>query len=149
MQQLEEIAHLCPFTDGYGVYMARAILLDNGTELIYNACEFDVVSTNRMDNSSNNGRIEQITLGEEIADIAVFAVYPNPASEYIQVEYETQDNLIFEIVDAYGKIVISDILVKEQTKQFIDVSNLPSGIYYYAIEKDGIKLVIDKIVIVR
>jgi len=62
-----------------------------------------LVSTNRMDNSSNNGRIEQITLGEEIADIAVFAVYPNPASEYIQVEYETQDNLICEIVDAYGK----------------------------------------------
>ncbi|GIV28070.1 MAG: hypothetical protein KatS3mg027_1884 [Bacteroidia bacterium] len=88
-------------------------------------------------------------MGEEIADISVFAVYPNPASEYIQVEYETQDNLIFEIVDAYGKVVISDILVKEQTKQSIDVSNLPSGIYYYVIEKGGTKLVRDKIVIVR
>ncbi|GIV28072.1 MAG: hypothetical protein KatS3mg027_1886 [Bacteroidia bacterium] len=129
--------------------MARAILLDNGTELIYNACEFDVVSTNRIDNGNNNESIEPIIMGEEIADISVFAVYPNPASEYIQVEYETQDNLIFEIVDAYGKVVISDILVKEQTKQSIDVSNLPSGIYYYVIEKGGTKLVRDKIVIVR
>jgi hypothetical protein len=61
----------------------------------------------------------------------VFNIYPNPSSDFININTKEKVNNI-EIYDATGRKVISDIVSKNQ----IDIRNLANGVYYIRINTD-------------
>lgn len=78
---------------------------------------------------------EQLPLDDQVN------VFPNPTNNYLFVENKYNDTKKIELVDITGKIILKSI---EKTN-FIDVSNLRSGIYFIKVytEKD---IVIKKII---
>ncbi|GAB5399727.1 MAG: hypothetical protein Aureis2KO_13120 [Aureisphaera sp.] len=76
-------------------------------------------------------------LGLTDVDKFAFVVYPNPATDLIQIN-TTQElsNLEIHVFDIKGSILITT-----QNKQSIDVSGLPSGMYFIRINVQGSELV--------
>jgi len=67
---------------------------------------------------------------EDQNDFASFNVYPNPATDIINVEMEgLEGNLIQKInmIDAQGKVTLSQTMNPNNTQ--IDVSGLNTGLY--------------------
>jgi hypothetical protein len=57
-----------------------------------------------------------------------FTLYPNPASGYLVAESEGSQALNYEIIDITGRVVMSNVAVRNG-KNVIDVSSLPAGFY--------------------
>lgn len=68
----------------------------------------------------------------------LFAVYPNPASDYLMVEamqqYDNQTLHCF-IMDVNGRQVMPQMTL--DTYKYLNISNLKSGIYLLSVESDG------------
>ncbi len=74
----------------------------------------------------------------------LISIYPNPVSDYIQIETENKyDNLQFELFDYQGKLILSQTNVTS-----IDVSSIESGIYMYVVAANDEKFS-DKVVILK
>ena len=68
-------------------------------------------------------------------------VYPNPASEILNVEIETiPTNNILTITDITGRIVVRTTLV--DNKSNVDISNLNAGVYFVTIDGYRTKLIV-------
>lgn len=82
---------------------------------------------------------EPITLADALAtsetsDLKNLSIYPNPASEYVNIVNLKHNIEKVVIFDLSGKQMISD------NKQRINVSKLPSGVYLLSVKTDaGIK----------
>jgi hypothetical protein len=67
-------------------------------------------------------------------------VYPNPASNYIDVVYQVQNNQgiapVLELRDVMGRIVLQQSLSNNATQR-IAIDKLPIGVYLYRINEDG------------
>ena len=59
-------------------------------------------------------------------------LYPNPASEFVELEYFYNSYSRFEIYDALGHLVKSGDLT-ETRKQLLDISSLRKGLYFIRI----------------
>lgn len=70
---------------------------------------------------------ELLTVGIEILESAVLAVYPNPTNGPLSVQIEKEGLHNLQILDLTGKIVLNSILNKNVTQ--FDLSNLDSGLY--------------------
>ncbi len=69
------------------------------------------------------------SINDEVATNENILIYPNPASNYITVEYSTPaTDTRYEIFNILGKKVNTGIL-KKSDKNNIDISGLPDGIY--------------------
>lgn len=66
-------------------------------------------------------------------DVPLISIYPNPSSDYINIEYN--ENFIAEIFDINGKL----ISVEENT--IIDISNLNPNVYYILLRNEDNKLI--------
>ena len=58
-----------------------------------------------------------------------FRVFPNPASDFIQVHNAAGESAKFQLIDLTGKTTFEEKLGAGTTKRF-DITNLPSGIYF-------------------
>ena len=87
--------------------------------------------------------IDEETLGEE----AVF-VYPNPAKEFINVEFSglSDENISIEIIDVFGKVVQKEISKNENQIFNLNVSSLDAGYYVLKISS-GYSVIQKKIII--
>ena len=87
--------------------------------------------------------IDEETLGEE----AVF-VYPNPAKEFINVEFSglSDENISIEITDVFGKVVQKEISKNENQMFNLNVSSLAAG--YYVLKISSGNSVIQKKIII-
>jgi hypothetical protein len=87
--------------------------------------------------------IDEETLGEE----AVF-VYPNPAKEFINVEFSglNYENISIEITDVFGKVVQKEISKNENQMFNLNVSSLAAG--YYVLKISSGNSVIQKKIII-
>jgi hypothetical protein len=65
-------------------------------------------------------------------------IYPNPAKEYVIIEYNGQTTERVEILNSGGVRVVD---TKISSGQHINISNLPSGIYTVLIQSYFLKLV--------
>ena len=76
-------------------------------------------------------------------------VYPNPTSGVFTIECKNTnlDNYGFRIYDIFGKLLISNNLTKENNT--IDLSNQPTGIYFFQLIEDGKSVSFQKIVKVQ
>ena len=55
-------------------------------------------------------------------------IYPNPTSDFMTVENEFNKNVVYNLVDLNGKVLVADIVATNGT--IIDISRLETGIYY-------------------
>lgn len=70
-----------------------------------------------------------------VSDV-VLGLYPNPAKNTIYINSESNDNNV-KIVNCVGEVVLK----KEHVKNFINVGNLKTGIYFVVIENNKGKVV--------
>ncbi|WP_024741109.1 T9SS type A sorting domain-containing protein, partial [Tenacibaculum maritimum] len=83
-----------------------------------------------------NGIFEEIE-GEPLASEAVtsFMVFPNPATNFVQVKSNSSNNLVYKIVNPIGQVVKTG---KMKDDNGVDVSKLEPGLYIIEVN-DGQK----------
>ncbi len=60
-----------------------------------------------------------------------FSVYPSPAKDYIRINIDNpQENTVIAVLDNMGRTMLSDKLSKAEGKSTIDISSLPTGVYF-------------------
>lgn len=67
-------------------------------------------------------------------------IYPNPAKEYIALDYEVQGNyqeLGIEIINSLGKLVCSKLLQKQKNQKIVDMQSFKPGLYVVNLIGDG------------
>lgn len=124
---LENIAWLCPFDDGKGVYLVRFLLQKVSNTEYLNSCE---------DATGNNLRIsgnerENETMYEFIENKEKISVYPNPANETFSVELDQERKIQIEVFDILGQKVTSQF--SKSKLSTVTVVNLPTGLYLVKI----------------
>jgi hypothetical protein len=82
---------------------------------------------------------------------AFFAVYPNPADDFIEFEYDLKvpsQNAVLSIYDLMGRELEKlDLGWEPSGIKVIDTSDLPNGVYIYELLKDQEQVKSGKIVI--
>ncbi|SHH61801.1 family 16 glycosylhydrolase [Flavobacterium defluvii] len=87
--------------------------------------------------SASAAKKANVIVEESKPETAVFAIYPNPASDYIQVSIpENLDNKIITIYDNSGSLILQNNLEKEANESVIDLSRLRKGIYILNFKSD-------------
>jgi hypothetical protein len=79
-----------------------------------------------------------ITAIEENIDAEVhIKVYPNPASDVINIEFEfpVDNEIIITILDSNGRLVKRDVIEETMTKKEINLQDVSGGIYYLRLIK--------------
>lgn len=56
-------------------------------------------------------------------------VYPNPAEDYVNAEFNVNENATITLVDNSGKVIITENVAKNSSQLRLNTSNLSSGIY--------------------
>ena len=85
--------------------------------------------------SSSTARMALNVAEEPQAEETVFAVYPNPTTNYVQVSSpENLDNKVITIYDNTGNLVLQNKL--QENESVIDVSRLRRGIYIVNFKSD-------------
>lgn len=74
-----------------------------------------------------------------------FFIYPNPASDIIQIVNQNPEgkNYYVQVMDMYGRIVLTDEM-QYQTIRKINISQLPNAMYFISVS-DGNKFFTEKI----
>ncbi|MBK7666725.1 MAG: T9SS type A sorting domain-containing protein [Sphingobacteriaceae bacterium] len=138
IEDLKNIASLCPFTDGLAVYNARALMRtwDDSTRY-YNVCENNVpdLTNDAARFAANSSNLVESTMP---------TVYPNPTNGSLVVNSGCK-NCIFEVYDIIGKKVLSQKLNENETK--VELNSLNNGTYLYKIVQDGVILKADKLLL--
>lgn len=133
---LQNMAQLCPFTEGLAVYEARALMRNwDDTTVYFNVCE------NNPPQYSANSRLVNTT---QTVSESMIGVYPNPTNGSLTVTCNCKD-CIFVVYDIAGRIVLSQKLSENETK--VDVSSLNNGTYIYKIGNNGITVKADKLIL--
>ena len=88
------------------------------------------------------------TIDEETIGEGTVFVYPNPAKEFINVEFSglSDENISIEIIDVFGKVV-QKVISKNENQMFnLNVSSLAAGYYVLKISS-GYSVIQKKIII--
>ncbi len=120
---------------------ARAILL-----LVYNErYDEEIPQMNSARIASNNENNIDLINSE-----TGFSIYPNPASENIELNYSLSDkeNGILEIFSIIGNKIISYVLPSDKAQVNISVKTLDNGIYMYRFIVDGESIEEGKLIII-
>ncbi len=79
-----------------------------------------------------------ITKVDELIENAVTVkVYPNPASEFVRIEFEqaVDSEIKMSVLDLRGKVLENDMIGPGTSYFEINLQNLPSGIYFLRLQK--------------
>lgn len=133
IDDLIDIAELCPYDYGFGVYMARSLLMEvNPSIRYYNACEATPAPPGgKWDGEENENNTIEADTNEW------FLLYPNPANNLLVLEYmisgDEEINAIFELYDLSGrKVKVQNI---STNRTIIETNDLDAGMYHYALRK--------------
>jgi hypothetical protein len=83
---------------------------------------------------------------------SLLKVYPNPAHDFITIEYNTNNdkaNVVVELSDETGRRVYSQQLVRQLDAIILDTRNFKSGNYFVKLVVDNKTANSTKVVIVR
>ncbi len=120
-QTLMAIAMLTPYIGGDAVYSARVMLGINPNDygLAY-----------RQGNFQDSSNILNLNKS--------FKVYPNPAEEYLVIEFNDNlnNNTLFSMFDITGREIYSALLAKDNSTFSLNITHITPGIYHYVIGKN-------------
>jgi hypothetical protein len=147
---LISIAELCPYLEGFGVYMARATLIEIDTLpnfAEFNECEASPMppaELRREDNKNN----ENQSLGNN------YKIYPNPNNGDFNLEYHSSDNEAvettnFTIFDITGHLVFSRNISLINNMATIKANNLSNGSYLVKVTIKGETKLIARIILLK
>jgi hypothetical protein len=71
-----------------------------------------------------------------------FTVYPNPAQDYLSIETNQPANMVFTLTDITGKSLLQQPVTNGAR---VDITGIPSGLYLYRVNVEGISRVTGKI----
>jgi hypothetical protein len=144
-ETIRDVAILCPFEYGDGVYIARALinLVEKKPSNYNNACENAFHRNKSMSNIDN---------GNVVDNNMQFSLNPNPAKEQITVVYANNENgtdeVLFEVYNMIGKKQITSF-IKPNQNTTINTGDLKPGVYFYRfVYKDNV-IKADKLVIIK
>ncbi|WP_394265645.1 T9SS type A sorting domain-containing protein [Bergeyella zoohelcum] len=84
-----------------------------------------------------------LTTKETPVAVSEFAVYPNPAKDFVQIKMPEHGKYSFIMVNTLGQIVLNAVETK------IPIHHLEKGIYYLSIVKDNTEIIGTKKVIIE
>ncbi|MCF8296700.1 MAG: hypothetical protein K9J13_04070 [Saprospiraceae bacterium] len=86
-------------------------------------------------------------------DETLFKIFPNPANNYITVQYRTSDKfcnkLSIAIKDASGRIIIEKQLIGGDNEELIDTQKLKNGYYTILLYCDNNVISVEKLTITK
>jgi len=145
LEKLHEIALLCPFEFGDGVYIARGLLnIADTFQMIYtNICETNIGNQKSILN-------EDIDI-DELVNMQL-SVYPNPAKDLVNIEYtNTEDNIgsiLFIVYDLMGKKLLEKMIMSGESA-IVSTESLVQGVYVYKFLHENKIVKKDKLVIIK
>lgn len=125
---------------------------DENTYKLFSYCFNYSVSPEKVWTNIYNlpGSTIMSAVSEEYKPEIEMSIFPNPASQTVNVSYNLPDNVssgILHLLDNNGKS-IQQFLIDDHTNHLeLDVSNFSPGIYLYFIEYENTKTVSKKLVI--
>jgi len=141
-QALIEIANLCPFEYGIGVYMARNVLavLDTNNIVYSDSCGISG-GVFRLEDQGNTSANNQAYIG---------IPYPNPSKEnyYLNYAIGKEDVLIVEVFDILGRPIIRKTLDYEKSQSIFEL-NETDGLYLYRIVLNQKPVQNGKLILIR
>lgn len=137
IQDLADLAWMCPFTEGLAVFQARGLIHNwDDSTFYFNPCEINAPET-----SAN--RFADLTNKEEVLASQI-AVFPNPSNGNLVVNSNVKE-CIFEVYDLMGKKVLSQKLNEGESK--VDLTSLNNGTYLFKVSQNGKTVKTDKVVL--
>ncbi|CAM1363277.1 DUF3472 domain-containing protein [Tenacibaculum xiamenense] len=122
---------------------------NNGDNITQNYCNGSTNQQLRLVKLSNRSAVNETVKRPSLQnDTSEFTIFPNPASEILNISISENDKAdgLIEIFDIQGKKVMAkSIKTKEKNRSQIDVSNLVKGLYilkYYTSDRKYIKKII-------
>ncbi|XZF12469.1 T9SS type A sorting domain-containing protein [Chitinophagaceae bacterium MMS25-I14] len=96
----------------------------------------------RLKMEENNGNVTYsniVTIKSEKKNMPVVKVYPNPATDWLQVSYpQLNESASAEIYDMQGRIIFRQVLDNNTSLTRINVSGLVNGMYILSLKGTGI-----------
>ncbi|MEI6311760.1 MAG: T9SS type A sorting domain-containing protein [Bacteroidota bacterium] len=140
--RLEYIANLCPFIGGEATYLSRGLIHLYNDDIMYDdedACSSTSYAY-RLANPTSNNSTKEI---KNIYSSTNNAIYPNPASTNLTIEFENK------IVNQIKYVVIEDMLGKaidqinsiNENKIILSVQNFNDGLYQLKIKDKNHNLI--------
>ncbi len=130
-----------------GVEVASVIATETFNRSIPVISESDIVEVILEDILGRTSSISTTigTLSNEIVDDPIGSkIYPNPTSNYINIQMKEYDlkNKALDLFDLKGAKVISKEIKSDGKTHKIDISDLPKGIYILRLGSDFVKKVV-------
>lgn len=126
----------------------RQLIVSGGTEQVYGDMSYSINieedSTESGERMANNKNV--ISPVNQPTAIHGFIAYPVPASSTINFKYDPQPTICIKIFDITGRLITEKTLGQNSIFTSFDVSNYPSGVYWYQATA-GDKREIGKIII--
>jgi hypothetical protein len=165
---ISEVQTSCPFVEGLAVYRARALWSLWEPNAVFDDRLLCIQGQNKNQDNSNididsllesqikeqkghaqPGNVQSDThkllLG---ANISTIKLYPNPAENYIIIEYDEQVNGELIISNNVGQVVMQTQLGEGKRKVQLQLKDVAIGLYYYKIKFEN-KEVVGKLNIIK
>lgn len=123
--------------DGLSSYGRTVVLQPNGKVLVA-GYTFGLKDTSSIARFNN---LPGLSTSEFLSE-SKFTISPNPAKDYFMILHSKKmnENQRVQILDELGRIVKTVLINAENMK--IDVSHLPSGVYFVKFNDDAAKLIV-------
>ena len=144
LQSLKNIALLCPFEYGDGVYKARALMTLFDTLKYVNSCE-----QGNLVPPAAGSRVAA-TIENVVPNEQTIKVYPNPAQNQLFIDglqLQSGDNAEVQVYSTLGQLVLRSKLNNGITP--IGISSLADGSYFYKVVQNGNVVLTDKLIILK
>jgi Secretion system C-terminal sorting domain len=141
IEQLREIASLCPLEKGRAVYAARVLLsyVDNPYRDYTNACELIGAPI------SNSARMVMNTTSNTEKTKHYVGIYPNPNNGTFTVNVYNNELSTLEITDVIGQTVFIESF--KNTKEIKASELLQSGVYLCKVKQNNKVVYQNKLII--
>ena len=130
------------------VFSGHILAAGNGVE---NCCEINYTffnkddASDKLDVSVTFCGTNAISINEDV--YSSFSVFPNPATNFINIEYSGDKDGEFQLFNVVGQSVFSQRLRAGDQNSSIDVSSFRSGVYFYTLQIDGTVMEKKKLII--
>ncbi|MDO9511679.1 MAG: T9SS type A sorting domain-containing protein [Bacteroidales bacterium] len=83
---------------------------------------------------------------DEIPIVADFEIFPNPCSHFVNIRLKSSNKAEIRIYDSFGRLCITRNFKPLNETQSIDISGLPSGVYFAQIHREN-EIISGKIIV--
>jgi exonuclease III len=140
----------------YFIYSGSVLKLENSYVLCTDLLERDILDQFQLNNEDSYNASDHLPI---VADFSIkdisptyditekenfINIYPNPASDHINIEYysENTENIEIVIYSQIGEKIKREIVRKKYglDNHFLDISDLPSGLYIAVFYSNSLKI---------